>query len=234
MTFPAAASLLHPCALFWRGSAVRHEEKVCGCTSVVCVCVWILNATWEYFYLLMLVFFARPPLSPCRRVLLLAAALWQYVLPPCSSASLYDPADDEWMFESKGKLAGVCGGDEWSTPLEVSIVFGCSPGLFLPFSPPLLPMLPSFFAFLSTLNSSLFSTSQQLGGDPQSWAEVYAVLKGTSLFCYHRQEDVEANIEPAFTIAINKVSKGKKKLSKTPSPKVDPASQNLYSCVVFQ
>ncbi|XP_063754365.1 rhotekin isoform X3 [Eleginops maclovinus] len=45
---------------------------------------------------------------------------------------------------------------------------------------------------------------KQLGGDPQSWTKVYGVLKGTSLFCYHRQEDVEANVEPAFTIAINK------------------------------
>ncbi|XP_042277668.1 rhotekin isoform X4 [Thunnus albacares] len=45
---------------------------------------------------------------------------------------------------------------------------------------------------------------KQLGGDPQSWTKVYAVLKGTSLFCYHGQEDVEANVEPAFTIAINK------------------------------
>uniref|UniRef100_A0A8C8DB82 Rhotekin n=1 Tax=Oncorhynchus tshawytscha TaxID=74940 RepID=A0A8C8DB82_ONCTS len=41
-------------------------------------------------------------------------------------------------------------------------------------------------------------------GDPQSWTNVYGVLKGTNLFCYHRQEDVEANIEPAFTISINK------------------------------
>ncbi|XP_068168019.1 rhotekin isoform X1 [Antennarius striatus] len=45
---------------------------------------------------------------------------------------------------------------------------------------------------------------KQLGGDPLSWTDVYAVLKGTSLFCYHRQEDVEANVEPAFTISINK------------------------------
>ncbi|KAF7663538.1 hypothetical protein LDENG_00207580 [Lucifuga dentata] len=45
---------------------------------------------------------------------------------------------------------------------------------------------------------------KQLGGDAQTWTKVYAVLKGTSLFCYHQQEDVEANIEPAFTIAINK------------------------------
>ncbi|CAB1321526.1 unnamed protein product, partial [Coregonus sp. 'balchen'] len=41
-------------------------------------------------------------------------------------------------------------------------------------------------------------------GDPQSWTNVYGVLKGTNLFCYHRQEDMEANVEPAFTIAINK------------------------------
>ncbi|XP_029573734.1 rhotekin isoform X5 [Salmo trutta] len=45
---------------------------------------------------------------------------------------------------------------------------------------------------------------KQFGGDPQSWTNVYGVLKGTNLFCYHQQEDVEANIEPAFTISINK------------------------------
>lgn len=50
-----------------------------------------------------------------------------------------------------------------------------------------------------------FSTLQQLGGDPQRWTDVYAVLKGASLSCYRRQEDVEAGIEPAFTIAVNKV-----------------------------
>lgn len=54
----------------------------------------------------------------------------------------------------------------------------------------------------------LSSSPQQLGADPHSWTEVFAVLKGTSLFCYHRQEDVEANVEPAFTIAVNKVSEG--------------------------
>uniref|UniRef100_A0A3P9C7W9 Rhotekin a n=1 Tax=Maylandia zebra TaxID=106582 RepID=A0A3P9C7W9_9CICH len=45
---------------------------------------------------------------------------------------------------------------------------------------------------------------KQCGGDPQSWTKVHAVLKGTNLFCYYRQEDVEANVEPAFTIGINK------------------------------
>lgn len=79
-----------------------------------------------------------------------------------------------------------------------------------------LPTFPSiatsvcFFLFVMPhITGPFFSTSQQLGGDPQSWTEVYAVLKGTSLFCYHRQEDVEANVEPAFTIAVNKVSKRK-------------------------
>ncbi|XP_028313536.1 rhotekin isoform X4 [Gouania willdenowi] len=45
---------------------------------------------------------------------------------------------------------------------------------------------------------------KQCGGDPQSWTNAFAVLKGSSLFCYHKQEDVESNIEPAFTIGINK------------------------------
>nr|XP_057926613.1 rhotekin isoform X2 [Doryrhamphus excisus] len=43
-----------------------------------------------------------------------------------------------------------------------------------------------------------------LGGDHHSWTRVYAVLKGTSLSCYQRQEDMEDNVDPAFTIAINK------------------------------
>ncbi|KAG9355161.1 hypothetical protein JZ751_001874 [Albula glossodonta] len=46
--------------------------------------------------------------------------------------------------------------------------------------------------------------SQQLGGEPQGWKKIYGVLKGTNLFCYHRQEDIEAKVEPVCTIAINK------------------------------
>ncbi|XP_035234811.1 rhotekin isoform X3 [Anguilla anguilla] len=45
---------------------------------------------------------------------------------------------------------------------------------------------------------------KQLGGEPQGWKKIYGVLKGTNLFCYHRQEDVEAKVEPVCTIAINK------------------------------
>lgn len=58
---------------------------------------------------------------------------------------------------------------------------------------------------------------------------MHAVLKGTSLFCYHRQQDVEANVEPAFTIAINKVSKGitgKSRNRVKHSTEVDSALQN--------
>uniref|UniRef100_A0A671Y0N6 Rhotekin a n=1 Tax=Sparus aurata TaxID=8175 RepID=A0A671Y0N6_SPAAU len=61
----------------------------------------------------------------------------------------------------------------------------------------------------------------------QSWAEVYAVLKGTSLFCYHRQEDVEANIEPAFTIAINKETRIR-------ASEKDPQSKVQNICVSNQ
>ncbi|KAJ8404498.1 hypothetical protein AAFF_G00337650 [Aldrovandia affinis] len=45
---------------------------------------------------------------------------------------------------------------------------------------------------------------KQLVEDPQSWTNIYGVLRGTHLICYHRQEDEEARAEPAFTISINK------------------------------
>ncbi|XP_063051096.1 rhotekin isoform X2 [Engraulis encrasicolus] len=42
------------------------------------------------------------------------------------------------------------------------------------------------------------------GTDSQSHANVYGVLKGTNLFCYHQQQDMDANVDPAITIGINK------------------------------
>lgn len=39
-------------------------------------------------------------LLSCRGMLILAASIWQHVLPPRSSAKLYDPTDDGWMAES--------------------------------------------------------------------------------------------------------------------------------------
>uniref|UniRef100_A0A3Q3N7M8 Rhotekin n=1 Tax=Labrus bergylta TaxID=56723 RepID=A0A3Q3N7M8_9LABR len=67
---------------------------------------------------------------------------------------------------------------------------------------------------------------KQLGGDPQSWTKVYAVLKGTSLFCYHQQEDVEANVEPACTIAINKFQETRIRASEK-----DPHSKVQNICI---
>ncbi|XP_076126494.1 rhotekin isoform X3 [Alosa pseudoharengus] len=42
------------------------------------------------------------------------------------------------------------------------------------------------------------------GNDSQSYTNVYGVLKGTNLFCYHQQQDMDANVDPAITIGINK------------------------------
>lgn len=87
----------------------------------LCVCAWMLYIMREYFHLFIVFIFAHPSLSARRRVFVLAAALWQYVLPPRSSASLYDPADDEWRFESEGKLAGVHAAQIWTIPLRAPL-----------------------------------------------------------------------------------------------------------------
>ncbi|KAG7489439.1 rhotekin isoform X2 [Solea senegalensis] len=68
---------------------------------------------------------------------------------------------------------------------------------------------------------------KQCGADPQSWTKVHAALKGSSLFCYHRQEDVEANVEPAFTIAINKETRIR-------ASEKDPQSKVQNICVSNQ
>ncbi|XP_068800078.1 rhotekin isoform X2 [Struthio camelus] len=44
----------------------------------------------------------------------------------------------------------------------------------------------------------------QQSGEPQSWARLYCILRGTNLFCYRRPQEAEAGVEPALTIAINK------------------------------
>ncbi|XP_068616750.1 rhotekin [Brachionichthys hirsutus] len=68
------------------------------------------------------------------------------------------------------------------------------------------------------------SLKVKLGSDPLSWTDVYAVLKGTSLFCYHRQEDVDANVEPAFTISINKETRIR-------ASDKDPQSKVQHICI---
>ncbi|XP_043968810.1 rhotekin isoform X1 [Gambusia affinis] len=65
---------------------------------------------------------------------------------------------------------------------------------------------------------------KQCGGDPKTWTKVYAVLKATSLFCYQRQEDVDANVEPALTIGINKETRIR-------ASEKDPHSKGQNICI---
>uniref|UniRef100_A0A8C4YST9 PH domain-containing protein n=1 Tax=Gopherus evgoodei TaxID=1825980 RepID=A0A8C4YST9_9SAUR len=53
-----------------------------------------------------------------------------------------------------------------------------------------------------------FLKLQQQVGEQQSWARLFCVLRGSNLLCYRRPQDTEALVEPALTIAINKVSGG--------------------------
>lgn len=38
-----------------------------------------------------------------------------------------------------------------------------------------------------------------------SWRRLYCVLRGGKLFCYYSPEEIEAKLEPALTVSINKV-----------------------------
>ncbi|XP_071894082.1 rhotekin isoform X5 [Anas platyrhynchos] len=49
-----------------------------------------------------------------------------------------------------------------------------------------------------------FLKVQQAPGEPQGWARLFCVLRGTNLLCYRRPQEAEAGVEPALTIAINK------------------------------
>lgn len=86
-------------------------------------------------------------LSVRRRVLVLAATLWQHVLPPRRSAPLHDPADDEWVFESQGKFVCMC---VRGLPQGLSLALGFCFDVLLPFPPPpFLLMFPFLFLCVS-------------------------------------------------------------------------------------
>lgn len=42
-------------------------------------------------------------------------------------------------------------------------------------------------------------------GNLTSWRRLYCVLRGGKLFCYYSPEEIEAKVEPALTVSINKV-----------------------------
>ncbi|XP_051900662.1 rhotekin-like [Pristis pectinata] len=56
-----------------------------------------------------------------------------------------------------------------------------------------------------------FLNLQQLVGDLHNWTRVFCVLQGTNLLCYYSPEEVEAKVEAAFTIAINKSNRKRAK-----------------------
>lgn len=40
-----------------------------------------------------------------------------------------------------------------------------------------------------------------------SWRRLYCVLKGGKLYCFYTPEEIEAKVEPALVVSINKVNK---------------------------
>ncbi|NWT43307.1 RTKN2 protein, partial [Chroicocephalus maculipennis] len=49
-----------------------------------------------------------------------------------------------------------------------------------------------------------FLSQQQTLGSLTSWRRLYCVLRGGKLFCYNSPEEIEAKLEPALTVSINK------------------------------
>ncbi|TRY89098.1 hypothetical protein DNTS_004569 [Danionella cerebrum] len=96
--------------------------------------------------------------------------------------------------------------------------------------------LPLYGSVCCRLAAQPFCMTQQmmsgclrvkLGGEPQAWTNVYGVLKGTHLFCYHQREDMEANVEPVLTISINKETRIR-------ASEKDPQSKAQQICISNQ
>ncbi|NWR15466.1 RTKN2 protein, partial [Emberiza fucata] len=49
-----------------------------------------------------------------------------------------------------------------------------------------------------------FLNQQQMVGGVTSWRRLYCVLRGGKLLCYYSPEEIEAKVEPALTVSINK------------------------------
>ncbi|NWR11782.1 RTKN2 protein, partial [Paradoxornis webbianus] len=49
-----------------------------------------------------------------------------------------------------------------------------------------------------------FLNQQQMVGGLTSWRRLYCVLRGGKLLCYYSPEEIEAKVEPALTVSINK------------------------------
>ncbi|NXE47810.1 RTKN2 protein, partial [Casuarius casuarius] len=49
-----------------------------------------------------------------------------------------------------------------------------------------------------------FLNQQQMMGSLTNWRRLYCILRGGKLSCYYSPEEIEANLEPALTVSINK------------------------------
>uniref|UniRef100_A0A8C3SFB2 Rhotekin-2 n=1 Tax=Chelydra serpentina TaxID=8475 RepID=A0A8C3SFB2_CHESE len=49
-----------------------------------------------------------------------------------------------------------------------------------------------------------FLNQQQMVGSLTNWRRLYCVMRGGKLFCYYTPEEIEAKVEPALTVSINK------------------------------
>ncbi|NWX56827.1 RTKN2 protein, partial [Promerops cafer] len=49
-----------------------------------------------------------------------------------------------------------------------------------------------------------FLNQQQMVGGLTSWRRLYCVLRGGKLLCYYSPEEIEAKVEPALTVSVNK------------------------------
>lgn len=48
---------------------------------------------------------------------------------------------------------------------------------------------------------------QQMEENLISWRRLYCVLRGGKLYCFYSPQEIEAKVEPALVVSINKVSK---------------------------
>ncbi|XP_067834238.1 rhotekin-like [Heptranchias perlo] len=73
------------------------------------------------------------------------------------------------------------------------------------------------------------SLNLQMVGELYNWTRMYCVLQGTHLFCYYSPEEVDAKVEAAFTIAINKETRIRA-TDKDPKSKINSISiTNRYA-----
>uniref|UniRef100_A0A671LRQ1 Rhotekin-like n=1 Tax=Sinocyclocheilus anshuiensis TaxID=1608454 RepID=A0A671LRQ1_9TELE len=90
--------------------------------------------------------------------------------------------------------------------------------------------LPLYGGVCCRLAAQPHCMTQQMMSEPQGWTNVYGVLKGTNLFCYHQKEDMGANVEPVLTIGINKVSSE----TRIRAAEKDPHSKAQNICITNQ